>query len=47
MFDPPAMVPYSRISVAENDSEAHRQLSLKMSKEALVLLKNQDNFLPL
>ncbi len=47
MFDPPALVPYSRIAVTENDSEAHRQLSLKMAKEALVLLKNQDNFLPL
>jgi beta-glucosidase len=47
MFDPPAMVPYSKIVVAENDNEAHRQLALKCAREALVLLKNQDNFLPL
>ena len=47
MFDPPAMAPYSGIAVTENDSEAHRQLALKTAREALVLLKNQDHFLPL
>ncbi len=47
MFDPPNMVPYSRIASTENDSEAHRQLTLKAAREALVLLKNQDHFLPL
>ena len=47
MFDPPAMAPYSGIALAENDSESHRQLALKSAREALVLLKNQDHFLPL
>ena len=47
MFDPPAMAPYSGIAFAENDSESHRQLALKTAREALVLLKNQDHFLPL
>jgi beta-glucosidase len=47
MFDPPAMVPYSKITPAENDTAIHRQLALKSAREALVLLKNQDNFLPL
>ena len=47
MFDPPAMVPYARISPAESDTEAHRQLALRVASEAMVLLKNQDNFLPL
>jgi beta-glucosidase len=46
MFDPPAMVPYANIPFSENDTEAHRQLSLKTSQESLVLLKN-DGILPL
>jgi beta-glucosidase len=47
MFDPPAMVPYSKITPAENDTEAHRRLALRAAKESLVLLKNKDHFLPL
>lgn len=46
MFDPPEMVPYAQIPTAEIDSEAHRQLSLKTSRESMVLLKN-DGILPL
>ncbi len=47
MFDPPALVPYSRILPVENDTLAHRQLALKAARESIVLLKNQDGFLPL
>lgn len=47
MFDPPAIVPYSKITLAENDTEEHRQLALKAAREALVLLKNSDHLLPL
>jgi beta-glucosidase len=47
MFDPPEMVPYSKISMSENASPAHRELSLKASRESIVLLKNQNNTLPL
>jgi len=47
MFDPPAMVPYSKITAAENDTEAHRQLALRTAHEAIVLLKNKDGLLPL
>ena len=47
MFDPPSMVPYSKISPTENDTEAHRQLALQAAREAIVLLKNKDHFLPL
>jgi beta-glucosidase len=47
MFDPAAMVPYSRIAPRENDTEAHRQLALKTARESIVLLKNKDGFLPL
>ena len=47
MFDPASMVPYSRITPAENDTEAHRQLALTTARESIVLLKNENNFLPL
>ena len=47
MFDPPSMVPWSKITVAQNDTEEHRQLALKAARESIVLLKNKDNFLPL
>ncbi|MGH9741060.1 MAG: glycoside hydrolase family 3 N-terminal domain-containing protein, partial [Candidatus Acidiferrum sp.] len=47
MFDPPSANPYSHISPPENNSEAHRQLALRMARESLVLLKNQNNVLPL
>jgi beta-glucosidase len=47
MFDPAALVPYSKIPPSENDTDAHRQLALKTARESIVLLKNQDNILPL
>ena len=47
MFDPPASVPYSSITIADNDTEPHRQLALKAARETLVLLKNSDHLLPL
>jgi beta-glucosidase len=47
MFDPPEMVPYARIPFSENDSAAHRALSLKAARESIVLLKNENNLLPL
>ena len=47
LFDPPTMVTWSRITSAENDTEEHRQLALKAARESLVLLKNQNNLLPL
>jgi beta-glucosidase len=47
LFDPPAMVPWSRIKASENDTEEHRQLSLKAARESIVLLKNSKNLLPL
>jgi beta-glucosidase len=46
MFDPPEMVKYAQIPYSENDSAAHHQMSLKASRESLVLLKN-DGILPL
>src|SRR5215212_1267652 len=46
MFDPPELVPYSRIQLSENDSPAHRQLALQAARESIVLLKNADKTLP-
>ena len=46
MFDPPSMVPYTRIDESELDSPAHRALALKLANESMVLLKN-DGTLPL
>jgi beta-glucosidase len=45
MFDPPAIVKYAQLPFSENDSEAHRRLSLKIARETMVLLKN-DGTLP-
>ena len=47
MFDPPSSYAYGRISVSENNSGQHRQLSLQSARESIVLLKNQDKMLPL
>ena len=46
MFDPPSMVKYAQTPDSELDSEAHRQLALKIARETMVLLKN-DGTLPL
>lgn len=46
MFDPPEDVPYASIPFETNDCEKHHELSKKMAKESLVLLKN-DGILPL
>ncbi|MGB8012110.1 MAG: glycoside hydrolase family 3 C-terminal domain-containing protein [Terriglobales bacterium] len=46
LFDPPEKVPYAQTPDSEIDSEAHRELALKMARESIVLLKN-DGVLPL
>jgi beta-glucosidase len=45
LFDPPDKVPYAQTPDSEIDSEAHRELALKMARESIVLLKN-DGVLP-
>jgi beta-glucosidase len=46
MFDPPDMVPYTKIDEKELDSPEHRDLARKLADESMVLLKN-DGTLPL
>jgi beta-glucosidase len=46
MFDPPERVPYSKISIPENDSQAHREIAREVERKAIVLLKNE-RILPL
>ena len=46
MFDPPDMVPYTKIDEKELDSAEHRAHALKLANESMVLLKN-DGLLPL
>jgi beta-glucosidase len=47
MFDPSELVQYSQIPISENDSPEHRQLSVQAARESIVLLKNENNLLPL
>jgi beta-glucosidase len=47
MFDPAASVPYNSIAFSEVASPAHESLALRASRESMVLLKNDDHFLPL
>jgi beta-glucosidase len=46
-FDPPAMVPYSKLGPEVIDSPEHRKLALRIAQESIVLLNNQDHLLPL
>ena len=47
MFDPPEQVPYTRIPYEVIDSPEHRDLALRAARESIVLLKNDQNLLPL
>jgi beta-glucosidase len=47
MFDPADQVPYAQIPMTAVDSPEHRELALEVARQSLVLLKNQNNRLPL
>lgn len=46
-FDPPEMVSFTKIPRSKLDSPEHREVALEAAREAMVLLKNDNNTLPL
>ena len=47
MFDPAQMVKYAKISVSSLESQPHKDHALKMARQSMVLLRNENNILPL
>lgn len=47
MFDPPSMVPFAQVPRSMLEHERHQAHALKMARQSLVLLKNDNNTLPL
>lgn len=47
MFDPPEMVPFSSLNMDVVDSKKHKEIALQTARESIVLLKNENNLLPL
>jgi beta-glucosidase len=47
VFDPPDRLPWSKLTLADVDTPANRQLALQAARESVVLLKNDHNTLPL
>ncbi len=47
MFDPASQVPYAHIPFEIVDSADHRQLALEAARKSIVLLKNDNQILPL
>ena len=47
MFDPAEMLPWANLGLDDLSSPAHTELAKKAAREAIVLLKNEGNVLPL
>jgi len=47
LFDPPSMVKYTSTPESVLESPDHKAQSLKMARQSIVLLKNENNILPL
>ncbi len=47
LFDPAAKMLYAAVPYSEVDSPAHRQIALDAARKSMVLLKNDDDALPL
>ncbi|TYA73970.1 glycoside hydrolase family 3 C-terminal domain-containing protein [Seonamhaeicola marinus] len=46
-FDDPSLNPYSKIPTSVLECDTHKQLALKAAEQSIVLLKNDNNILPL
>jgi beta-glucosidase len=47
MFDPIEMVKYAQIPITALESQPHQEHALKMARESIVLLRNQNHLLPI
>ena len=47
MFDPPSMVKYAQTPASALEAPEHKAHSLKMARQSIVLLRNENNTLPL
>ena len=47
MLDPVERVPWSNLSPDVIDSDTHREMALRVARESMTLLKNDNNLLPL
>ena len=47
MFDPPSMVKFAQVPANTLEAPDHQALALKRARQSIVLLKNQNNTLPL
>ena len=47
LFDPPSMVKYAQTPASVLEANEHKAHSLKMARQSIVLLKNENNTLPL
>jgi beta-glucosidase len=47
MFDPPSMVKYAQTPASVLESPEHKAQALKMAQQSIVLLRNENNTLPL
>ncbi len=46
-FDPPEMNPYNKVNMSVVQRERHRKLAAKAASMSFVLLKNEQNILPI
>jgi len=47
MFDPASEVPFSKLTISDNDTPEQRSVAKKVADESIVLLKNAGHMLPL
>ncbi len=47
LFDDPSKVPFNTIDYDQVDSKEHKKFNLKAARKSIVLLKNENNLLPL